>query len=110
MYCRTALAEAELVYKDGHESQAIYVRVRVKGAPQAWGEVYALLWTTTPWTLPANQALAFSPTLPYSLVMLPGSNSRYLVATPLIAQVADTIGQPFTVFCSVQGRCAHFVL
>ena len=47
--CRTALAEAEVEYKD-HVSQSIYVKFQVVGQPNT----FILIWTTTPWTLPAN--------------------------------------------------------
>ncbi|KAJ2881649.1 isoleucine-tRNA ligase [Coemansia asiatica] len=69
---RTALAEAELEYNDNHISTSIYVKfplsdeslVRIGAAPGA----SLLIWTTTPWTLPANCAVAVHPDLDYSLV------------------------------------------
>jgi isoleucyl-tRNA synthetase len=51
--CRTALAEAEVEYKD-HVSQSIFVKFPVVGTPGT----FVLIWTTTPWTLPANLAVA----------------------------------------------------
>ncbi len=69
IFDRTALAEAEVEYED-HTSPSIWVRFPV--APANWakelgldGEVSALIWTTTPWTLPANRALAFHPEFEY---------------------------------------------
>lgn len=67
---RTALAEAEVEYAD-HTSPSIYVRYCVVETPQSIpspsGGFYALVWTTTPWTLPASMALAFHPDFEYVL-------------------------------------------
>ena len=63
---KTALAEAEVEYEE-HRSRSIYVRYRVLSdlsavAPALKGrEVYVIIWTTTPWTLPASMAVAFHP-------------------------------------------------
>src|SRR5215472_7231988 len=63
--CRTALAEAEVEYDEAHVSPSIDVLFPLKDAgrfPSLKGkEVFAVAWTTTPWTLPANLALAFHP-------------------------------------------------
>ena len=64
---RTALAEAEVEYED-HTSPSIWVRYRSAGVGQSspqirQDEFYALVWTTTPWTLPASMALAFHPSI-----------------------------------------------
>ena len=60
---RTALAEAEVEYHD-HTSRSIYVKFPVEGEPGT----FVLIWTTTPWTLPANLAVAYNSTLTYWLV------------------------------------------
>lgn len=72
---RTALAEAELEYKDDHVSTAAYVRFPMTKIPDSIqsllpvGEILnAVIWTTTPWTLPANRAIAVHSELEYSLV------------------------------------------
>lgn len=83
--CRTALAEAEVEYQD-HVSQSVYVRMRCKGEPNT----YVMIWTTTPWTLPANLAVAFNPNLLYSLVM--ADDGAYLVCDNLMAEVAEKCG------------------
>jgi len=74
--CQTALAEAEVEYED-HTSPSIYVRFPLdspelkKRFPSVAGKnVSILIWTTTPWTLPANLAIAFHPDYPYDLVDL----------------------------------------
>ena len=65
---RTALAEAELEYRD-ETSPSIYVNFPIlSGVPEAWGPGpwHAMIWTTTPWTLPANVAIAAHPDLIYA--------------------------------------------
>jgi len=69
IFDRTALAEAEVEYED-HTSPSIWVRFPVVSGDKAKvlgldGDVSALIWTTTPWTLPANRALAFHPEFEY---------------------------------------------
>jgi isoleucyl-tRNA synthetase len=69
IFDRTALAEAEVEYED-HTSPSIWVRFPVIAGEKSKelglnGDVSALIWTTTPWTLPANRALAFHPEFEY---------------------------------------------
>ena len=66
--CESALAEAEIEYKE-KESPSVYVAFPVKQAKLAQlSGAEALIWTTTPWTLPANRAVAFHPELLYRVV------------------------------------------
>lgn len=72
---RTALAEAELEYKDDHVSTAAYVRFPLTKIPDSIQSLLpedetlnAVIWTTTPWTLPANRAIAVHSELEYSVV------------------------------------------
>ncbi|KAK4265762.1 hypothetical protein QN277_026775 [Acacia crassicarpa] len=72
---RTALAEAELEYPEGHVSRSIYAIFRLVNAPPAVGgllqefpNLYLAVWTTTPWTVPANAAVAVNPKLEYAVV------------------------------------------
>src|SRR5258708_377303 len=68
--CRTALAEAEVEYYD-HVSPSVYVKFKVKqsaasGQPSSASDnTFLVIWTTTPWTLPANLAVAYNPNLQY---------------------------------------------
>ena len=78
---RTALAEAEVEYHD-HASQSIYVRFAVLGE----ANTYVVIWTTTPWTLPANLAIAYNSTLTYALVKVGGE--RHWVYSGLVETVA----------------------
>jgi len=79
---RTALAEAEVEYHD-HVSQSIYVKFPVVGEPNT----FVLIWTTTPWTLPANLAVAYNSTLEYYLVQV--GEEKYWLLSQLLATVAE---------------------
>jgi isoleucyl-tRNA synthetase len=87
---RTALAEAEVEY-DQHTSPSIYVRYRLTSDPAAIDpalkgkQVSTIIWTTTPWTLPASLAVAFHPDFEY--VALQAGDEVYIVAAELAAAV-----------------------
>jgi isoleucyl-tRNA synthetase len=83
--CRTALAEAEVEYQD-HVSQSIFVRFAVAGQPGT----FVVIWTTTPWTLPANLAVAFNEKLPY--VKATVGHEKYIVFRGLLPGVAEKCG------------------
>ena len=104
---RTALADAEIEYEQ-HTSPSIYVRYRLTSSPDAFGEeaaaalagreVYTIIWTTTPWTLPASMAVAFHPNFEY-VALAAGQEADapvYIVAAALAAQVATAckLGEP----------------
>ncbi|WP_163535776.1 class I tRNA ligase family protein, partial [Klebsiella pneumoniae] len=63
---RTALAEAEIEYQD-YESDAIWVKFPVNDATSAFAGSHVVIWTTTPWTIPGNRAVAYSPRVAYGL-------------------------------------------
>jgi isoleucyl-tRNA synthetase len=92
--CRTALAEAEVEYQD-HVSQSIFVKFPVVGQPNT----YVLIWTTTPWTLPANLAVAYNDKFQYVQVEVAGE--KYILFRGLLPAVAEKCGwsnyseQPF---------------
>jgi isoleucyl-tRNA synthetase len=94
---RTALAEAEVEYED-HTSPSIWVRYKVLESPNrpasSTGEFYALVWTTTPWTLPASMALSFHPTFQYVLAT-DEKGDTYIVAEDLLASVTRDAGVKF---------------
>jgi isoleucyl-tRNA synthetase len=85
---RTALADTEIVYKD-HVSTAIHVAFPVKSDPDGLfnglENVFTVIWTTTPWTIPANQACAFHPEFTYELAEHGGSH--YLLVRELREKV-----------------------
>jgi isoleucyl-tRNA synthetase len=93
--CKTALAEAEVKYED-HRSPSIYVKFRMvsdvedlfpslKGKP-----VYVLIWTTTPWTIPANLAIALHPDFNYVAVDVGGE--VYVLAEGLLESGMEKFG------------------
>ncbi|HUD22667.1 MAG TPA: isoleucine--tRNA ligase, partial [Acidobacteriaceae bacterium] len=87
---RTALAEAEVEYAN-HTSPSVYVRYKLTSdaaaiAPELSGkDVYTIIWTTTPWTLPASLAVAFHPEMEY--VALNTADAIYIVAQALLSTV-----------------------
>ena len=89
--CRTALAEAEVEYQE-HVSPAVHVRFRVRDAGdfEIGENVYLVIWTTTPWTLPANLAIAVHPRETYREVKC-GEDS-YWVAGALAENFVETCG------------------
>jgi isoleucyl-tRNA synthetase len=82
---RTALAEAEVEYHD-HVSQSIYVKFPVIGQPTT----FVLIWTTTPWTLPANLAVAYNSTFQY--VQARVGEESYILFRGLLPAVAEKCG------------------
>ena len=107
--CATALAEAEVEY-DNHVSPSIYVRFPwrpdeiVRKFPALDGRrVSILIWTTTPWTLPANLAIVFHPDYEYQLVDM--GDEVLLLATDLVPAVTAAGGRkPVGVVGTIRGR------
>jgi isoleucyl-tRNA synthetase len=102
IHCRTALAEAEVEYEE-HASPSIYVEFPLASdaadelatrVPALAGKsVSVLIWTTTPWTIPSNLAIAFHPEFDYAAYELDG---RFvIIAEPLAARVGEAVGRPF---------------
>ncbi|QGY41225.1 isoleucine--tRNA ligase [Pseudodesulfovibrio cashew] len=93
--CRTALAEAEVEYED-HSSPSIYVRFPMadenfkKLADIDVSRLYIAIWTTTPWTIPDNMAVAVHPDFDYVLVKTGGD--YYVLAEGLLEECAGKFG------------------
>jgi isoleucyl-tRNA synthetase len=90
---RTALAEAELEYAE-ETSPSIYVNFPMaSGVPSSWGEGpwHAMIWTTTPWTLPANVAIAVHPDLEYAGIRYNDPRSGQVVHTILAAELVGRV-------------------
>lgn len=97
---RTALAEAELEYPEGHVSKSIYVAFKVETPSEPLKEFHSeenpikvAIWTTTPWTMPANLAIAINTELDYSVVQHE-KTGKLIVATDLADRLAQTFGLP----------------
>jgi isoleucyl-tRNA synthetase len=88
---KTALAEAEVEYEDVVSTQ-IDVAFEIVEAPNAAELVgaHAVIWTTTPWTIPVNQALAYGPEVDY--VLLEGDGRKFIVAEALIGAFKERSG------------------
>ena len=105
MHDKTALAEAEVEY-EMHTSPSVYVRYVLTSPPEQidtelWGEdVFGLIWTTTPWTLPASLAIAFHPSFEYVAVRIVDENATwgkgnvYIVAKELLESLKASAGLP----------------
>jgi len=89
---KTALADAEVEYKD-HTSNTVYVGFKVKNSKvNLLKNAEVIIWTTTPWTIPANKALAYNKNLDYSIVEINQApdnfdNKKIIIATKLLDQV-----------------------
>jgi len=89
---KTALADAEVEYKD-HTSNTVYVGFKIKTSKiDLLKGVEVIIWTTTPWTIPANKALAYNKDLDYSIIEINSlsknfDNKKIVVATQLLDQV-----------------------
>src|SRR5688500_1919593 len=102
IHCRTALAEAEVEYDD-HTSPSIYVEFPAGDAGKAelaarvpalaGREVSVLIWTTTPWTIPSNLAIAFHPEFDYAAYDVEGK--AVIVAEALAERVAKAVSRTF---------------
>ena len=109
---KTALADAEVEYKD-HKSNTIYAEFQVKKTNKDYlKDVSVIIWTTTPWTIPANKALAYNKDISYSVLEL--KNKKIVVAEKLINSViADCELEKFKIIKSFKGEefkntiCSH---
>ena len=109
---RTALAEAELEYPDGHTSPSIFVTFALEQPSEALksviessgeGPVAVAIWTTTPWTLPANLAVAVNGRLDYALCSS-GDGRRLLVANELVESLSQQLELPLKPLVSLKGE------
>jgi len=98
---RTALAEAELEYPENHVSRSIFAGFKVtdlspklQAALPSGADVRIAIWTTTPWTIPANLAVAVGPELEYCLASHPAvlDGAHFLVGRPLVASLSAKLG------------------
>ena len=134
---KTALAEAELEYPEGHTSRSLYVAfpmtslgAAVKSLEPYLSNLGVAIWTTTPWTIPANLAVAVNPELTYAVVEVGGetrgqgdketrgqgdketrgkefshSSHKYLiVAADLVERLSATLGTNLSVKATVKGK------
>jgi isoleucyl-tRNA synthetase len=115
---KTALAEAELEYPEGHTSRSLYAAFEVKQLSPALmmaldsfmgtGELGVAIWTTTPWTIPANLAVSVNPELIYAVVEVgenaPGRFKYLIVAKDLVDRLSEVLGTTLTVQATLVGK------
>ncbi|KAF8512558.1 tRNA synthetases class I-domain-containing protein [Hysterangium stoloniferum] len=111
---RSALAEAELVYVDGHMSRSVYVTYDCKIDSMSDGlkEVIVphspelnlkfLIWTTTPWTLPTNMGIAVNAEMQYSILRRHSTGDLIVIGSELLGSLNEVLGE-ITVLKSVPG-------
>ncbi|WP_047487688.1 isoleucine--tRNA ligase [Terriglobus sp. TAA 43] len=116
MHDKTALAEAEVEY-EMHTSPSVYVRYALTSAPEkidpalANLDVFGLIWTTTPWTLPASLAIAFHPEFEYAAIQIAEDNATwgkgnvYIVAMDLLESLSAAAQLPaFEILARFHGQ------
>lgn len=111
--CQTALAEAEVEYRDV-TTRSIYVAFPlIEPLPAALagvtGPVAAVIWTTTPWTLPANLAIAVHPEIEYVVVAGHDGGSALLVAKALLPKLGKVVGDEPRVLAELPGTALENV-
>jgi isoleucyl-tRNA synthetase len=111
---KTALAEAELEYPEEHTSRSLYAAFEMTDlastVPAEWQTYLPALgvaiWTTTPWTIPANLAVSVNPELTYAVVETAEDSIKYkylIVAADLVERLSATLGVNLTVKGTVKG-------
>ncbi|XP_073979868.1 isoleucyl-tRNA synthetase, mitochondrial isoform X2 [Rhodnius prolixus] len=108
---KSALAEAELEYHSDHRSTAWTVRLEIASThlpidqymktPES--RLYALIWTTTPWTLPANRAIAYNKKLSYALLEFSDLDGVYIVAEQLMARLMKLLNRRASLLATISG-------
>lgn len=99
--CQSALAEAEVEYED-KTSDAVYVGFDVSSDNALFDGATAVIWTTTPWTLPANEAIAVGADITYARARF--DHKEYIIAKNLIAELAKKIGHDGQVIHEFLGK------
>lgn len=117
---QTALAEAELEYPEDYKSRSIYVAFAVTKLAETAQALQPYLdslgvaiWTTTPWTIPANLAVAVNPNLNYAVVevgtAIHSTKFKYLlVAQALVEKLEAKLGTSLTVKATIKGQDLEF--
>jgi isoleucyl-tRNA synthetase len=118
---KSALAESELEYNDKHKSIAAFFRFHLINldldklglgslkSEKKPSHIFALIWTTTPWTLPLNDVVSYSENLKYAVVEFEDSKQQnlpikeyYIVAADLVSQISQTLQRSLKVIATVE--------
>ena len=89
---KTALADAEVEYHE-KTSPTIYVKFPLVKAPAELAHTFIVIWTTTPWTIPGNRAIAFSPDISYGLYQIADAADGSLARAGEQLLLADTLAE-----------------
>ena len=89
---KTALAEAEIEYHD-HQSHTIWVPFGFKSAPDSLKDARVVIWTTTPWTIPSNKAVAYNPKIAYGLYRVDATEEESWTAAGELYIFADALAE-----------------
>ncbi|XP_071281949.1 isoleucine--tRNA ligase, mitochondrial [Agelaius tricolor] len=117
---KTALAEAELEYNEQHVSRSVYMKFPLLKSPPKLTSVIdgsspasALVWTTQPWTVPANQAVCYMPDSAYAIVKCTTTGQCFILAADRVESTAAVLDTQFEVVSTCKGAdladssCAH---
>ncbi len=96
-HCETAVAYNEIIYKKARDN-SIYVKFPIKNKKNE----FLIIWTTTPWTLPANTGIMVNPKLIYAMVKVEGET--WIVANDLVKQISQKIGKRMTIIEKISGE------
>jgi isoleucyl-tRNA synthetase len=120
---RTALAEAELEYPDGHTSPSVYVAFPAVKLPEALAErlnsaginpaeegLAVAIWTTTPWTLPANLAVSVNGALDYAICRRGDGGGHLVVAAELLESLRGSLGLELEPLLTVKGAALEGIV
>ena len=103
---RTALAEAELDYPEHHISKSVYVKCEAskntKSILEIDGDLHFLIWTTTPWTLPANKAISVNKDFEYGIFKY--NNEFLLVELELSKKIIELTNKDLVLFKTLEGK------
>jgi len=106
--CATALAEAEVEYED-HTSHSIYVKFAagedlIDIAPELTGDISIVIWTTTPWTIPANLAVSVGPNIEYAAVKITDAGDNANLKAGEILLLAEDLKHSVLAAIGAQGE------
>lgn len=107
---QTALAEAELEYNHEHVSKSVFLKfplVSIRDQFRATigdaAKIWAVVWTTTPWTLPFNQALCYNPKLRYAFVKATKSSDVFLCEVQFVEELKTLVNEDLQILFAVDG-------
>lgn len=101
-------------YKSNHKSKSVTIKLELCSSSFSIDlnnhnsePIYALIWTTTPWSLPGNIAVVYSPNLSYSFVKIHDTHGVYLLATDLIHNLSTKLEKPIEIITKIKGMYSY---